>query len=104
MPVVGIHGSASAEAEEAAARYDRERTGLGTDFRNELGTALQTLREGLNSGSPWPGDPGERGVRRLLFKRFPFQLVFLYRVTGILVIAVAHQARRPNYWSHRLTD
>ena len=41
-------------------------------------------------------------MRRLLVKRFPYQLI--YRVEGdeIVIYAVAHQARRPGYCWKRL--
>jgi toxin ParE1/3/4 len=43
------------------------------------------------------------GLRRYLFHRFPYMLV--YRETGavILVIAVAHARRRPGFWKERLS-
>ena len=41
-------------------------------------------------------------MRRLLVKRFPYQLI--YRVEGdeIVIYAVAHQKRRPGYWRKRI--
>jgi toxin ParE1/3/4 len=43
-----------------------------------------------------------RGSRRLIFSKFPYQLV--YRVEGdeIVIYAVAHQKRRPGYWRRRV--
>jgi plasmid stabilization system protein ParE len=43
----------------------------------------------------------EPGLRRVLFKGFPFSV--LYEVEGdcVTIIAVAHQRRRPGYWRNR---
>lgn len=40
-------------------------------------------------------------TRRILFDRYPFSIY--YRVTDdeIVVVAVAHQKRRPGYWASR---
>jgi hypothetical protein len=48
------------------------------------------------------GSPVEGGVRRVLLKIFPYQLI--YRVDGdeIRVFAVAHVRRRPGHWRRRL--
>ena len=43
----------------------------------------------------------ESGTRRILLDRFPFTID--YRVTSntLNIVAVAHQKRRPGYWSWR---
>jgi len=42
-----------------------------------------------------------RGVKRLILKRFPFDVVVVDRPTEVFVIAFAHHARRPGYWRQR---
>jgi len=44
----------------------------------------------------------DSGIRRLVLAKFPFSLI--YEVDGevILIVAVAHLRRRPQYWSERL--
>jgi toxin ParE1/3/4 len=56
----------------------------------------------LLSQFPGMGSPVEGGVRRVLLKIFPYQLI--YRVDGdeIRVFAVAHIRRRPGHWRRRL--
>jgi plasmid stabilization system protein ParE len=36
-----------------------------------------------------------------LKKSFPFYLVYRVEVTKVVVVAVAHKAREPNYWQGR---
>jgi toxin ParE1/3/4 len=108
MPAVRILEAAAAAAAEAAeaagaaAWYESQRSGLGTDFREDFKAALDALREGVVPGSPWPGRLGDRGVKRILLKRFPFSLVFVASAGSKLVLAVAHHRRRPAYWHGRL--
>ena len=49
-----------------------------------------------------PGRLGERGVKRLLMGRFPFSVVFVVTGEHVVVLALAHHRRKPNYWRDRL--
>ena len=104
MPSVQVLEAAALEAEAAAKWYEDQRTGLGVEFREALKAALDKLRDGLLTGSPWPGRLGERGVKRIRMKRFPYHVVFVSPETTLVVLAVAHHRRRPGYWSNRLGD
>ena len=59
--------------------------------------------KGVVPGSPWPGRLGERGVKRILLKRFPLSVVFVDTGSGKVVLAVAHHRRRPAYWRGRVS-
>jgi toxin ParE1/3/4 len=102
MSGVRILEAAAAEAAGAATWYESQRAGLGADFRADFKAALDSLQEGVLPGSPWPGRLGERGVKRILLKRFPFSVVFVDTGSGKVVLAVAHHRRRPAYWRGRL--
>jgi len=41
-------------------------------------------------------------IRRCRLKRFPYSVVYTQDVDDILILAVAHQHRKPNYWRARL--
>lgn len=47
----------------------------------------------------WP--EVEPGIRRVLFARYPFSLLYALRGKNLVVIAVMHQRRRPGYWHGR---
>lgn len=102
MRTVRVLEAAAAEAAEAAAWYEARRKGLGAGFRSEFKLALDRLREGILLGAPWPGRPGERGVKHLLMPRFPFSVVFVAAREEVTVLALAHHRRRPGYWRDRL--
>ena len=69
---------------------------LGLAFIAEFERALAVLSVHPNLGAPW------RAIaRRFPLRRFPYSVV--YRINGeeLRVIALAHQRRRPGYWSGR---
>jgi toxin ParE1/3/4 len=102
MRALRIHEAAAEEAAEAAAWYEAERPGLGADFHKAIDAAFDLLEQEVVPLTNVPGIAASRGVRRLLLRRFPYAIVVQARSTETVVIAVAHQARRPGYWRDRL--
>ena len=41
-------------------------------------------------------------IRRCLIKRFPYSILYGINVDMIVIIAVAHLHRKPNYWQGRV--
>ena len=101
MRRVRILEEASDEAVAAAAWYDQEKPGLGFEFEQALDAALDLLEEDLAPLVPVPGVSGAKGAMRLLLRRFPYSIVIRESDDEYLVVAVAHQHRRPGYWRHR---
>jgi toxin ParE1/3/4 len=93
---------ATQEATEAAAWYEHERTGLGRDFAQAIEAALDLLQDDIVPLAAMPGAAGTRGTKRLILKRFPYDIVVQERPGEIIVVAVAHHSRRPGYWRNRL--
>jgi plasmid stabilization system protein ParE len=88
----------TAEAQEelvaTASFYAREASAeLGSAFVDEVERACKLLEEAPFIGREW-----HLQTRRLVLRRFPFNLV--YRIAGevIQVIALAHHRRKPGYW------
>lgn len=98
---VGWHPLASREIFEASEFYDGESPGLGGMFLNEVENALERLK--LHPRAGWEDLPE---IRRYLIARFPYNIV--YRIEEqqpsdrILVLAIAHNKRKPRYWARRL--
>jgi hypothetical protein len=69
----------------------------GLDFTEELRRAADTIREAPDR---WP--LGKNNTRRFLLWRFPFSIIYSEQGSAIMIWAVAHGSRRPEYWSHRL--
>ena len=102
MRVVRILAAAVEEAAEAAAWYEIERSGLGDDFQHAIEAALDILEQDIVPLTPAPGASGAQGVKRLILRRFPYAVILHERNTEILVLAFAHQSRRPGYWRDRI--
>ncbi len=102
MRIVRIHADAAEEAESAAAWYEREQPGLGADFENAVDTALDLLETEAIPATSMTGVAGTRPARRLVLRRFPYDIVFVERPGNVWVIAFAHHSRRPAYWQERV--
>lgn len=94
---VSFAPEAAAEAANAAYWY-REHGGSKTsqDFSQELQRITQ-----LAAAQPELGQPGGGGSRRMPFKRFPYTLIYRRHHDTLRILAVAHQRRRPGYWTQR---
>lgn len=102
MREVRIHPQAADEAEQAVAWYENERSGLGGEFASAIDAALDLMEWSEIPSVPAAGQAGKLGVRRLILKRFPYDVVFIASAHDIWVIAFAHHSRRPAFWTSRL--
>jgi toxin ParE1/3/4 len=102
MRVLRIHAAAAEEAAEAVAWYEKEHIGLGSEFERAVDAALDLLEQDIVPLTSARGMAGNRGVKRLLLRRFPYSVIVLERTAEFVVIAFAHHARRPGYWRDRL--
>jgi plasmid stabilization system protein ParE len=91
-----IHPLAEAELEAAARFYESRLAGLGEAFLDEVGECFKRAHHSQESGAPCYGR-----FRRLLVRRFPYAVVYEVLPHGVLIVAVAHQRRKPDYWRTR---
>ena len=96
--MIRILPAALEEVREAVAYYNRERPGLGEDFREVDSTRDRIER----SPQLWP--PVSKRARMCRTKRFPYLVIYVRLETEIVVVAVMHGSRRPGYWKDRLKD
>ncbi len=83
---------AQMELDDAIAWYAEQAPGLGDAFLIEV---LKTLR--LVEQFPQAWHPLRPEIRRCRLRRFPYSVVYTQDGPGILVLAVAHQHRKPDY-------
>ncbi len=50
---------------------------------------------------PELGKPVSSRVRALPISRFPYSVIYRITPDAIIVLAIAHQRRRPTYWAQR---
>jgi len=79
--------------------YNNKEFGLGSRF---LAAVEDVTARAL--AYPLTGTPASERTRRMFFKDFPFALVYRPDEDGIVVFALAHHARRPEYWRARIDD
>ena len=91
-----FHPEAEAELEEASLFYESRMAGLGKFFAAEVERTIFLVREFPEAGSPI--GPARR---RVLVARFPYSVVYRQNPDSIVIVAVAHQRRRPGYWRRR---
>ena len=103
MRRVRVDAEAARELEEAAAWYDTESPGTGGRLLDAFENALKLLLEDPLPLVKVPGEAGALGAQRLLLHRFPFDIVVVEDADALVVVAVAHQSRRPGYWVQRLS-
>ena len=92
MKVV-FSGIAKQELEDSVRYYELEFPGLGTKFKDEVRKAVKRI---VDYPGAWSVERGE--VRKCLLHKFPYKLLYSIESDHILVIAVAHQHRKPDYW------
>jgi plasmid stabilization system protein ParE len=90
------------ELEGAVRRYEEKRPGLGAEFLAEVDLVLDRVIRLPASGARVPFLPREIGARRVPVIRFPYHVVYVETATDIRILAVAHDRRRPGYWTSRL--
>lgn len=82
------------EAEEdirsAQAWYESQRENLGRAFVTEIDRTLESIRE-----HPEAYPQYFKTARRVLCRRFPYAVYFVYDNSDIMILAVLHQRRHP---------
>lgn len=97
MPDIRLLLPAQRELDEAFDYYEEQRNGLGREFLEEVLSALKRIK--LN---PTAWAPFSNRTFRCVTKRFPYGIIYQVRDEMVLVIAIAHQHRKPDYWKDRI--
>lgn len=87
---------ADREVDEAVVWFEQQAEGLSRDFLDELDRAVRLVKR-----HPYLAAEIEPEIRRFLFARFPYSLIYGIDLETIVVIAVAHNHRKPRYWAER---
>jgi hypothetical protein len=98
---IEILAEAADEAAEATRWYEEERVGLGAESEAAIDAALSLLEVDPIPSVPAAGVAAKRGARRIVLRRFPFDLVFIESGPSVRVIAFSHHRGRPGFWRHR---
>jgi plasmid stabilization system protein ParE len=69
---------------------------VASRFHDDVRNAVQRLLE-----NPMSGALVSHGLRRHLLHRYPYTIYYRAEPRVLRIIAIAHQSRRPGYWSGR---
>lgn len=100
LRAVEFHHLAERELREATRRY-RRRGGLALSqrFLRGVDEVIQRIATAAEQGAPY-----QQRFRWMKLKRFPYLLHYEIRdPRPVLIYAVAHERRRPNYWRRRVS-
>ena len=81
---------------EAAGYYEAKERELGVRFRNEIAHVVEHV---LSDPHLWRERTG--GYRRVNCPVFPYYIVYFIRGESVLIAAIAHGHRKPDYWRTR---
>jgi|SRR6056297_3860117 len=90
---------AQRELDDVFSWYEQQAVGLGYEF---LDTFDQTLR--MVCSYPEINPQVQENIRRCLLNRFPYAVYYGVNEETIIIIALAHLRRKPDYWIQRAKE
>jgi len=91
-----IQPDAANDILEAAKWYDNNLMGLGESFLESVDSAINSIQQ-----NPEAYPKVYKELRKILLKKFPFSLFYLYEDEQIITIAVFHASRNSKSWKNR---
>jgi plasmid stabilization system protein ParE len=95
---VHLRRIAQRDLHDAVAWYRDRDVDLANRFLNEVYKALGMIERFPNTGGPVYG-VSDRDTRQLPVDTFPYQIIFKRLKYRIVVLAIAHERKRPGYWN-----
>ena len=92
-----FHSEALREFEDAARYYADCQEGLELRFIASIQSTIDRISADPMRWRVFKGD-----VRRCLAHVFPYTVLYAVEPSGVLIIAVMHSHREPNYWRNRV--
>jgi plasmid stabilization system protein ParE len=83
---------------DEVAFYENRAPGLGADYLAEFEAVMARI---CANPDLYPRI-GVSNIRKAGLKRFPFHVIYRAESAHIVILAVAHQRRRPAYWAGRI--
>jgi plasmid stabilization system protein ParE len=96
--IVELHDDAAADLEAAIDWYESKAAGFGYELEAEVDAAMDRIAELPLAWPPWRSDRRFRFIRVL---RFPYHLPYYVDGERAVIMAVAHDKRRRDYWEGR---
>ena len=92
-----VRPEAERDFAEAFDWYETQKPGLGTEFINAVEDAISTIQI-----SPLAFAVVHRNLRRILLRKFPYCIYFVFADPMVSIVACFHAKRAPSEWkTHR---
>jgi plasmid stabilization system protein ParE len=88
---------ATAEVECLTGDYEAKTSGLGARFREVVESTCAAIVQ-----HPLLWRERSEGYRRVNLPGFSYYVAFVLRDERVLIVAVAHSSRNPDYWKSRI--
>lgn len=88
---------AQREFEESKEYYKLQQRSLGARFEKEFKEVIARIKQYPEA---WPLE--RDGIRRCIFHKFPYKVLYHIDDDVIIILAVANMHREPNYWIDRI--
>lgn len=85
------------DLDEALGHYGRIHATLAQSLADEVSAAKRRIAQ-----QPDAWQALGSGLRRCVLRRFPYAIIYRASPAEIVIVAYAHQRRRPGYWRSRL--
>jgi plasmid stabilization system protein ParE len=93
-----LHPEAALEHEEQVAYYEARSSGLGSRYH----AAFQQAAFRACAAPQRYRIIAEPKLRRVSLQGFPHHIIYRETIGAVQILAIAHDRRRPGYWSGRL--
>jgi hypothetical protein len=84
------------EYQQAIDFYNLQSEGLGHKFILEIDRSISIIKNYPDSFNEYT-----KQTRKAIVNIFPYSIIYTFQNEIVTIIAIAHQHRKPNYWSNR---
>jgi plasmid stabilization system protein ParE len=88
---------AEQELYDSISYYEEQQINLGSRLKNEIYSALIRIQR-----FPSMFVETKKDIRKCVINKFPFNILYSIEENQIIVIAIAHHHRKPDYWVGRI--
>ena len=97
MTPIKYHEAAESELLNEIGYLELQAKGLGRRFQSEVRRAARFMGQ-----FPESAEELAPGIRKRALRSFRYSLIYSIEKDCLLVLAVAHHRRRPQYWARRV--
>jgi len=95
---VKFHPEARVDLREGRAFYRKRSPIAAIAFSHAIDHGIDSIAE-----APLRYAAADYGTREFVLpRRFPYTLVYKLKADSVVIVAVAHHSREPEYWRHRV--